>query len=154
MRRECRPLKCGRISGKGMVSKMPQKHEAHVYDNTLKALFGDEAAEIISTLLPGNLHSSVKARNIRRDRCIVSASACHPHSTRGPCKPMRDGCRLLQSLQATESGHAKSVPTNGNAFYGLYKNEEGKWWATARSLKAAGLCCRERTVQPSHPGSV
>src|SRR5712692_9205919 len=50
---------------------MPAKHETHVYDNTLKALFGEEAAEIIPTLLPGA--TLVGECNIEIDRSKLQA---------------------------------------------------------------------------------
>ncbi|MBV9231573.1 MAG: hypothetical protein JOZ18_19850, partial [Chloroflexi bacterium] len=63
-----------------MRRKKP-KQEAQAYDNTLKALFGDEAAEIISNLLPGV--ELVGEPNIEVDRSKLKADLVYNILWRG-----------------------------------------------------------------------
>ncbi len=60
-----------------MVETQKKQRQAQEYDNTLKVLFGDEAAEILPRLVPGTiLHSEKNHAGTLHDRAVKAYRAC------------------------------------------------------------------------------
>jgi hypothetical protein len=81
---------------RGGLELAKRKHPAQEYDQTLKALFGQEVAEILPILLPEA--EFVSEHNVELDRTIIKADLVF----RGLYK--KEPCIINMELQSSKDG--------------------------------------------------